>query len=451
MPVCAEAGFVKFWQLKETASAPVLVVGRVLGVETGERVSEGLLPWKAETWTMTADFQVLRSWSLSGRPVAGDRLQVHYLAYGPSVTMFVNGSPPPLPSLKAGQVLILPLQENENPASKLWQLMADSGVNLIIHARAEIPDTGAQPATPRAFLDLEIASALSRGTPAEVSAAANYLAGQYEDLTGELMPLLEPVIGDERRRWAEVATNLLAAQGVPRPGVADLLAARAEPKDWPDRPSLFMAQASLKKLKASPETDSLLIELWIAEAPLHAWGSAKSLLEYADDPITAETLRQGLRNDLAGSVEIAWTLVHAGNHVWLGEALAQALRVVNRPDTASPDLQSAASLLRDYGSDRELKQLAALVRKYQTQDEQFYRVLWQNATEAGNPREVPVLAVVLLDRRSAFRETRYCDYALVELERAVGQHFGGDGKTVKERDEAVSRALEWLRSQGLSG
>jgi hypothetical protein len=78
MPVGVEAGFVKFWQLKETAAAPVLVVGRVLSVQKGERVPEESLPWKTETLSMTAEIQVLRSYPASGESVAADRLHVHF-------------------------------------------------------------------------------------------------------------------------------------------------------------------------------------------------------------------------------------------------------------------------------------------------------------------------------------------------------------------------------------
>jgi hypothetical protein len=451
MPIDVGAGFIKFWQLKETAAAPVLVVGRVISVQKRERVPDGTLAWKAETWAMTAEFEVLRSCIGSGNAAAlNQRLHVHFLAYGPSVTTFINGYPPPLPNIRAGQVLILPLQENKSPASELWQLMADSGVNLAIPARAEMTDSRPPPATGQAFLDREIVNALSRGTPREVSAMAGYLADQMDDLTAELMPLLEPAIGDERQRWAEIAANLVAAQGIPRPSVEDTLSGKVEWKDWSGRQSLFLTRAALGKLKASPETDALLIKTWIAEAPLHAWGSANSLLEYADHPITTDTLRQALRNDVAGTCYIAWTLARNGHQATLPEALARALKVADRPDADYTDLQGAAALLRDFGSDQELKQLAGLVRKYQTRDEKFYSVLWQYATEAGNPREARVLAVVLRDRRIVFGETRYCDVAIGLLENAVSQHFGSGGKTLKERDEAVSRALAWLKAQGLS-
>ena len=443
MPSGLEAGFVKIWQLKETASAPVLVVGRIVGVHKGDPIPEGSLPWKAETLAMIADVEVLRSWNGSPQPLTLDRIRVHYLAYGPSVTQFANGYPPPLSGFEPGQVCILPLQENTNPALDLWKLTAESGSNLTIPARADMVESDPAPASARAFLDREVINSLSRGTSAEVSAIASYLAAPplEQDLAGELIPLLEPAIGDDRGRWAEVAANLIAARGIPRQSVADLLSATTDRKD--------LVRTALQHLKAPPETDRLLIEKWITEAPLHAWGSANSLLEFGDNPQTTEMLRQALRNDLTGSSYIAWTLVRNGHPATLPEALARALKVTDRPRGDYTDLQGAAALLRDYGSDQELRQLAALVRKYQTQDETFYRVLWQYATEADNPREAQVLGVVLQDRRILYGDMRYCDFALGVLERAVVQKFGSGGATAKERDETVSRAMVWLKTQGL--
>jgi hypothetical protein len=447
-PSGVEAGFMKVWQLQEMAAAPVLVVGRVINVQKVERVPESLA-WKVETWSMTAELEVLRSYTSSGEPFTADRIQLHFLAYGPSVKQFTNGYPPPLPNIESGRVLIFPLKENKNPASDLWQLTADSGVDVTIPVRAEMTDPAPSPVTARSFLDREIANALGRGTAREVTAVAEYLAGQSEDLTGELMPLLEPAIGEDRERWAEVAADVMAAQGIPRPSVADLLAAKAKLKDWPGRQSFFLAQATLQKLKASPATDALLIRMWIEEAPLHAWGSANSLLEFGDDPITTETLRQALRADLAGSSYIAWTLARNGHQATLRDALDRALKVADQPASDNNDLQGAAALLRDYGSDQELKQLAGLVSKYQTADEKFYNLLWQFATEDGKPREARVLAVVLRDRRLDSGEMRYCDFAVGALEKAVGQHFSSRGTTLKERDDAVSRALDWLKTQGI--
>lgn len=448
LPYRAKAGFVKVWQLKEAAAAPVLVVGEVVSVQKGERVSDGTLPWAAETLAMTAEIRVIRFFPDTAELIAGERIPVHFLAYGPSVTMFINGYPPPLPRFQSGQVLIIPLRENLHPGLDAWQLTADSGVNLTIPARAQIADPENPPAAARPFLDREIVNVLSKGTPEGVFSTAEYLSNQREDLTGELMPPLETAVRDDRERWAEVAANLLAVAGIPRPSVADFLEAKAKRKDWPRREGLFLALTPLQKLKASPATDARLIKTWIAEAPLHAWGSANSLLEYGDNPTTTETLRQALRDDLAGTSYIAWTLARNGHQATLPEALVRALKVADRPESDLTDLQGAAALISDYGNDAQLKQLAALVRKYQTQDREFYRSLWQYATNAANARVAPVLAVVLRDRGVAWGEIRYCDLAAGALERATGQNFGAGGSTRQERDQAVSRSLAWLATQG---
>jgi hypothetical protein len=436
-----EAGFIKLWQLKETAAAPVLVVGRVVSVVKTERVPEDTLGWKNETWRMTAEIAVLRSYP--PKPIETGRLQVNFLKYIPRLTQSVNGFPPPLPDLEPGQVVILPLRKNKNPGVDPWQLMADSGVNLIIPTRPELDDSGPGPGTANAFLMREIANSVIHGTPKEVFGMASYLSHQDEDFTPELMPPLETAIGKNRERWAEVATNLLAAQGIPRPPVAELLDLKEKTKDWPGRYSLRLAQAALLEMGASPETDVLLINTWVAEAPIHAWGSATCLLEFGDHPTTTSDLRDALRNDLAGSSYIAWTLARNGHKATLADALARALKVADRPESDYSDLQGAAALLRDFGSDRELTELAGLVRKYQVRGDKFYDVLWQYATEDGNPREARVLAVVMRDRRIAFKEIRYCDIAVGELERATGLHFGSNP------DDRLSQALAWIKSQGL--
>jgi hypothetical protein len=213
LPLSLHAGFIKEWQLKESASAPVVVAGRILSVHRSERVPENQLSWKAETWSMTADVEVLRSFTASGIPLGSHQIQVHFLAYGPSVTMFVNGYPPALPDIKSGEIRILPLRENTTPASEPWQLMADSGVNITIPVRADAKIEPAPPPSARAFLIREFANTLSRGTPGEVASLSSYLSRQWEDLSGELMPLLEALISDNRQQWAEIATSLHAARG----------------------------------------------------------------------------------------------------------------------------------------------------------------------------------------------------------------------------------------------
>ena len=305
LPLTLHAGFLKEWQLKETASAPVLITGRILDVHRNGRVPEDRLSWKAETWSMTADVEVLRSFTASGMPLAAHRIEVNFLAYGPSVTAFVCCSPPPLPDIQPGEVRILPLSAHSNSASQPWPLMADSGVDITIPVRAEAESEPAPPASARAFLMGEFVNTLSRGTPGEIARLSGYLSRKWEDLSGELMPLLEAAIGDNRQQWAEVAASLHAAHGIPRPTVAELFSTKPEtpPKAGPLQGNLPLLQAALRKLQPSPETDDLLIRTWIANAPFNAWGSANSLVEYADSPVTTETLRQALRSWLSSEQE----------------------------------------------------------------------------------------------------------------------------------------------------
>ena len=157
LSVGAQAGPIKIWKLDEIAAAPVLVVARVINVQKDALVADGLLPWKAETWTMTANIEVLRSYTASGSSISSNRLRVKFLEYGGNIAS-MNGFPPPLAHLESGQIAILPLQMNKNPIEP-WLLLADSGVGLIIPARVEIKSSGPQPASARAFLDREIANA----------------------------------------------------------------------------------------------------------------------------------------------------------------------------------------------------------------------------------------------------------------------------------------------------
>ncbi|MEO8657518.1 MAG: hypothetical protein ABI693_03570 [Bryobacteraceae bacterium] len=109
-----EAGFLKIWQLKET----------------GARIPDGTLPWKAETLRMTAEVQVLRWYANSGESIGVERLRLRFLKYGGSVTAFINGYPPPLPDIEPGGAVVLPLQAKMDAASRAWDLIEDSGVHL---------------------------------------------------------------------------------------------------------------------------------------------------------------------------------------------------------------------------------------------------------------------------------------------------------------------------------
>jgi len=90
-----------------------------------------------------------------------------------------------------------------------------------------MPLASRRPRHRRAFLIRELANTLGRGTAGEIAAVSGYVSSEEEDLSGDLMPLLEPVVGDDRQQWARIAACLDAAMGIPRPAVADLFSAKS--------------------------------------------------------------------------------------------------------------------------------------------------------------------------------------------------------------------------------
>ncbi|HLG96086.1 MAG TPA: hypothetical protein VKX49_07220 [Bryobacteraceae bacterium] len=439
----ARSGFMKFWQLPETEKAPILVTGEVISVRQDGSAPERSAASNHDVRRMTAEVRVLRSRVPPALQIP-QQIQVQFFEYAPPLQMS-NGSPPPLANLKPGEVAILPLSLNED-ASQPWKLLADEGVNATVPARAELPESDPVPTTARMFILRELANALAHGTPSEVFAACRYIETQQTGVAGGLIPVIEPEIGDNRDRWAEIATSAMASTGVPRPTFADLFAPETTPTRRPGSQALLLVQTALRHLQPSLETDALLIETMIEDAPVHAWGSANSLLEFADDPILTNTLRRALKENASGTSYIAWTLAHNGHKAVLDDALDRALRVCDQPTSDRTDLEGAAALLRDFGSDRQLDRLAALVRKYQTFDRDFYSVLWQYSAEASSPREVRVLSVVLNDREPLFNGMRVCDFAVGILERAIGEDFHSQSKS---SDDTVARARAWLDAHGI--
>lgn len=76
----------------------------------------------------------------------------------------------------------------------------------------------------------------------------------------------------------------------------------------------------------------------------------------------------------------------------------------------------------------------------------YYSTLWQYATEASNPHEIPALTVVLADRRPAFRSVGYCDLALGDPRRSRNSSFDIEAAAIPEPDAAISRALACIKA-----
>ena len=430
-PALAPATITTVWQLSDLEKADVLVVGQVLSIEKSERAAQESEALHYEVWRMTANIHVLRSFK-TGEPLSLDRIQLSFLQYAPTQTGF---GPPSLPEIEPGATLCLPLQKNDDP-SQPWKLLDKMGHDLTIPVTTDLPDSVPPPSNAHEFLLGELANVIVRGNRREVLDAGRYLRTEPGNTARELLPLVESQVAkDDQDRWLDIATGLVTGGGTPRPTFAELRDPNAK-IDW-----ALIARTATQRLGDPAEADTRIIEKLLADAPINAWGAAMSLIEFGDHPVLIERLRQAVRNDVEGTSYIAWTLARNGHRAFLDDALARALRVCGRPGSNYTDLQGAAALLRDFGSDRQLDQLASLVRKYQTEDRTFYSVLWQYSTESDNPREVRVLSVVLNDRTQSHGELRVCDFALGLLERATGEHFSAG---TFSKHAAIARARVWL-------
>src|SRR5207244_5358062 len=80
--------------------------------------------------------------------------------------------------------------------------------------------------------------------------------------------------------------------------------------------------AVLEKLPRAARTEERLIYRLIDDSGVHSWGSAMSLIEFANNRALVEDLKGALSQRKPGTVYIAWTLVNNRQKGVLPEALA---------------------------------------------------------------------------------------------------------------------------------
>ena len=121
--------------------------------------------------------------------------------------MFINGSPPPLVNLRAGETILIPLQRNENPTTEPWTLLGVEGVGLTVPVRSVLDESFGAPQGAHQFILREIANSLCFGSAAEMSAAGGYVHDEFQNLAPEVMPLLTkglsgPMSGNGLACWS---------------------------------------------------------------------------------------------------------------------------------------------------------------------------------------------------------------------------------------------------------
>jgi len=182
-----------------------------------------------------------------------------------------------------------------------------------------------------------------------------------------------------------------------------------------------------------------LIRCLLRNSSEYPWGAAQSLLQYKDSTVFLDGVNAAMRRNAPGSLTVAYFAAKAGKEAVLPDGLALALRMVQRAQQAPlGELQPAAQLILNYGSDAQFEALTAALRRFKTEDENAYRALWGAAAYGVNRREVDLARVLIDDRRPGFITMRYCDVAAFAVQRFAGLDFG------KDRDARVARAAAWL-------
>jgi hypothetical protein len=445
----AKAPLIKQWQLEETATAPVLAVCQVDGVANDGLVPAGVLKWQIPTDYAFAELRVLRSFRQTGNisPRQGDRIRLQFYTYHERNAMRTGS--PIFPWFKKGDILVVPLQQNSTPSLSTWRLTADEGMSITVPTIRQPWRSEARPQSSMEFLFHELAGSLAYGSPDDAFRTASYLESQSSPiLKSQLMPLLEAAVASDEDRWIEIASSLLSSLGIPRPSVADFRSGKwrtgSRSLDGIDA----LIAAVLEKLPRSARTEEQLIYRLIDDAAVHYWGSAMSLIEFANQGALIEHLKRALSRRKPGTVYIAWTLVNSGQKAFLQEALAYAIQLIEQPGEGANDMQAACPLVRDYGTDAQFHRLLAAIRRYQHEDLQQYQTLFGYTLYSGKtPREQEIAGVLLEDKRPFGNEIRYCDLGLAEMNRMTGLQFGTVTGSIEARDQGVSRALAWLRSK----
>jgi hypothetical protein len=113
------------------------------------------------------------------------------------------------------------------------------------------------------------------------------------------------------------------------------------------------------------------------------------------------------------------------------------------------DLIAACKLLFQRGSDAQFGQYLTMLKESKVNDTEKYRQMWGVVQSQRSPRVLPILKLLLSDRRiaSAVTNARYCDIAVSRLEDYSGEKFAfkvWDKATLPERNLAVGRARIWV-------
>ena len=431
------------------AKAHVLVVGKVLevaaaGTTAPTKATQGLPVAK-----MRARIQILRTFPVGG-DIGLEKGQVISVPFQRVVWeawpfVVINGPGPGFPRICVGDVLAFPLRRPEPGGPEGWQLTEDS-----LMPCAEEAPLRKDFSSGVAFLQVELANAFARGRYQDMFRAADYLRlwGKMSvDLVAVYQHLASEMQEAPEERWFRIAVVCYCPALPSPPRLAALL--ERPLREWEDPVVAFTVRV-LSHVSREGLDERFIAEVF-KRAPVHPWRSAKALsASYPQHPTLRKLLGEALLADRPEAVTIA--------NVLLGEtakrddpliptAVQAARRLLLKGESSS--LGEAWQFVDWYGEESDLAPVLDKISTWQKTDRERYKRLWLSSGASARLR-IPVIRIVIEDRRVLAGDVRFCDDAVLGLQIAARQRFGLSlplPENTADRDVAVNRAKAWLITQ----
>ncbi len=386
------------WALSELADAPILAVGRVVSLSMQLPHFTGDPKTSAPGQTMSAEVQVLRFFrrdATSGTPPP-EELQVRFLGRdGPDFGF----CPQELPKLEPGQVLLLPLRSQMKGSSEPWQLAGVEGYGMTMRVAGEMGEPAVTGSDARSFIVRELVNSLSHGDPMARYSAASRVATEGDYLEPDLTSQLKSSLGNDTGGWARVLGGILLNYPHQPVSMSDVLAVRtgAEGKRFKGIP---LAQLALARLPSTAQADTLVWQGILADLPAFAdepnhplfsyessfamRAAVRYLSRYHEDAGLLEKVKTALKEDSAGSSDIAGALIGQGQRELVPDALDRAMKVVRRPEAS--DVFPAIMLILEEGSDEQRRQFADVIGQFRSINPDYAAFLQLKLNQTPSPR-----------------------------------------------------------------
>jgi hypothetical protein len=349
-----------------------------------------------------------------------------------------------------GDSFAFPLRKAPAESDHEWELIAEECDGLLVPCVKEAPppahsDTGVS------FLQSELAGAFANGGDEDMWRAADYL--RYSDKGSVDIDAVEGLVagkvGDDQERWLSIAVVCYcdAAGMDPSPKLAELLTTDEQPC-----PLFCFAARALSRLSKGHFDDRFITEAF-KHAPLRPDNVASALsLNYPRHPTVLELLKQALQASRPEGVTIALSIIKDKDDPLVPAAVRAARELLLRAEK-SLGLCEAWQLIDSYGNESDLPPVLDKIRTWQESDRERYTRLWESSGCSARLR-IPVIRIVIEDRRVSAGDARFCDEAVLGLQiatrhDATGHPFGLSvplPKSTRDRDAAVERAKRWLRA-----